>query len=501
MALRVGLASALAGAAAAAQTARLGALVARRARCRRSRTRASTALVGAAAGLAFGLSYAAAFQAVRPEVYALSALLRGDGGATRSRAGTRPAIGGGSYTAALAAGLALSNHHLLALTFALPAALLVAPRAGWRASVRALAVAGGTIAAVWAYLPLRAARHPLVDWGAPTTLVAHLVDGERARVPEGGGARPGRRRRQRRRRRWRRELWLVGAFLALGGAYVLVRLGRTAAGARAPRRRARATRPRRRSSASIRPTPTPTAISKRRSRCSPRSAARSSRRSRPPRSGRASCAPSPPRSSSPSPPAAWPACARFSRAPLLGHRRHARPLPRRRAAARARRHQRLPDHLRALVSHAPSKRAGPTSTSCIAISRLSRLSRRDRATACGDVSREPDVRRVRPRSARRAGGALDHDLPSLTIDEPQTRRYAAWQAYLGADRACRLASGAAAQPAIDARARALVAAVAKLRSHPRSGYDRVSMKPQRSRPNSRSTTHCSRTSRWRARRA
>ena len=40
-------------------------------------------------------------------------------------------------------------------------------------------------------------------------------------------------------------------------------------------------------------------------------------------------------------------------------------------------------------------------------------------------------------------------------DEPQTRRYFAWQAYLAADRACRLDPGAAAAPAI-ARARVLL---------------------------------------------
>jgi len=224
IALRVGLASALAGAAAAAQTTRLGALVARRARLPAQSDARVDEMIGAAAGLTFGLSYAAAFQAVRPEVYALSALLvvtcayellRYDESGDRRRLGT----------AALAAGLALSNHHLLALTFVIPATLVFAPRAGWRAIVRALVVAGGTIAAVWAYLPLRAARHPLVDWGAPTTLsriwwtvsarafqkaVARGQVGDVGSVAAALAA----------------ELWLVGAFLALGGAYVLVRLGR-----------------------------------------------------------------------------------------------------------------------------------------------------------------------------------------------------------------------------------------------------------------------------------
>ncbi|HEX4462247.1 MAG TPA: DUF2723 domain-containing protein, partial [Polyangia bacterium] len=224
VALRVGLASALAGAAAAAQTTRLGALVARRARTTAQSNAGIDDLLGAAAGLTFGLSYAAAFQAVRPEVYALSALLVVTAAYEVARfdeSGDRRRL----YVAALAAGLALSNHHLLALTFVVPAALVMAPRAGWRTSARAIAIASAVIVAVWAYLPLRAARHPLVDWGAPTTLariywtvsarafqkaVARGTIGDVGSVAAALAA----------------ELWLVGAFLALGGAYVLVRLGR-----------------------------------------------------------------------------------------------------------------------------------------------------------------------------------------------------------------------------------------------------------------------------------
>ena len=224
VAFRVGLASALAGAAAAAQTTRLGALVARRARLPAQSDSRIDGLLGAAAGLTFGLSYAAAFQAVRPEVYALSALLVVTAAyevARYDETGDRRRLG----TAALAAGLALSNHHLLALTFAIPAALLFAPRAGWRTIVRALAVIAATIAAVWAYLPLRAARHPLVDWGAPTTLArivwtvsarAFQKSVARGQVGDVGSVAAA----------LAAELWLVGAFLALGGAYVLVRLGR-----------------------------------------------------------------------------------------------------------------------------------------------------------------------------------------------------------------------------------------------------------------------------------
>ena len=224
IALRVGLASALAGAAAAAQTARLGTLVSRRARTAAQSDARIDELLGAAAGLTFGLSYAAAFQSVRPEVYALSALLVVTAAYELARydeIGDRRRLA----SAALAAGLALSNHHLLALTFVVPAAIVYAPRAGWRSVGRALAVTSGTVAAVWAYLPLRAARHPLVDWGAPTTLARiwwtvsarafhkAVARGQLADVGRVAAALAG-------------ELWLVGAFLALGGAYLLLRLGR-----------------------------------------------------------------------------------------------------------------------------------------------------------------------------------------------------------------------------------------------------------------------------------
>ncbi|MGZ3442537.1 MAG: protein O-mannosyl-transferase family, partial [Polyangia bacterium] len=224
IAFRVGLASALAGAAAAAQTARLGALVSRRARTAAQSDARIDGLVGAAAGLTFGLSYAAAFQAVRTEVYALSALLVITAAyevARYDETGDRRRL----LTAALAAGLALSNHHLLALTFVVPAAIVLAPSAGWRSVGRALAVAAGTVAAVWAYQPLRAARHPLVDWGAPTTLAriwwtvsarAFQKAVARGQVGDVGSVAAA----------LAAELWLVGAFLALGGAYVLLRIGR-----------------------------------------------------------------------------------------------------------------------------------------------------------------------------------------------------------------------------------------------------------------------------------
>lgn len=224
IALRVGLASALAGAGAAAQTARLGALVSRRARLTAQSDARIDAWLGAAAGLVFASSYAAAFQAVRPEVYALSALLVTTAAYELARWDER-GDDRRLWTAALASGLALSNHHLLALTFVVPAALVFATRAGLRKSLVALAIAVATIAAVWAYLPLRAARHALVDWGAPTTLgrIFWTVSAQafdkavaRGRVADVGGVAGA----------LAAELWLVGALFALGGAYVLLRLGR-----------------------------------------------------------------------------------------------------------------------------------------------------------------------------------------------------------------------------------------------------------------------------------
>jgi hypothetical protein len=70
-----------------------------------------------------------------------------------------------------------------------------------------------------------------------------------------------------------------------------------------------------------------------------------------------------------------------------------------------------------------------------------------------DVSREPNVVEydldlpdaLLPRSTT---------IPVASDEEPQTRRYAAWQAYLGADRACRI-DRAGAEPELT-RARALL---------------------------------------------
>jgi hypothetical protein len=128
-------------------------------------------LVAAAAALAVALGYSYAFQAVRPEVYALHALvallvlwavLRHD--ATGERRWL--------YLAALVGALGLGNHHLLMLTVLVPAllvAVLRRPAPGWRRTAARVAVFAALGLLVWLYLPLRAARDPLVNWGDPRT--------------------------------------------------------------------------------------------------------------------------------------------------------------------------------------------------------------------------------------------------------------------------------------------------------------------------------------------
>jgi hypothetical protein len=164
--LRVALASALAVAAAAAlltlAVERLAARVAPEA------SPGLRAAMAGSAGLAFAASGAAWLQAVRAEVYgseiatlalALVLLLADQGRPPRR----------GLAAAALALGLGLANHHYMTLVFAAPLAVwALAGRPGWRAvAASTLATLGGLVA--YAYLPLRALRDPLVDWGDPDT--------------------------------------------------------------------------------------------------------------------------------------------------------------------------------------------------------------------------------------------------------------------------------------------------------------------------------------------
>ncbi|GAB4558304.1 MAG: hypothetical protein Tsb0020_03180 [Haliangiales bacterium] len=177
MLFRVSLASAAAGALAAGCLAWTGqALLAHVAP---SIPTAARALAAGACGLVYALSWSAWFQSVRPEVYALESLLHGAVllcalrllGATER--GTRGTRGDARllYGAGLGAGLALSTHHFIALSATVPLVLAVLwwCRPGLRQSARVLALVLTGLAA-FLYLPVRAARDPLVNWGDPDTL-------------------------------------------------------------------------------------------------------------------------------------------------------------------------------------------------------------------------------------------------------------------------------------------------------------------------------------------
>lgn len=168
VALRVGLAQALCGAGAAAVVAWLGARVAGHFVSDGGARRG----LGTFAGLLYAASYAALFQAIRPEVYALSAFLTlltlamcvrfTETGAPRHLA-----------VAGLTFGLGLANHHYLTIVGAAPASLVLLlagrPRPELRRGLAGAALAGGAALLLYLYLPLRAAHDPIFDWGHPTT--------------------------------------------------------------------------------------------------------------------------------------------------------------------------------------------------------------------------------------------------------------------------------------------------------------------------------------------
>src|SRR5205823_1388276 len=117
------------------------------------------------------------------------------------------------------------NHHLLALMWLAPAFLMVCLRRPPLHTLQRTVCAGMLGFATWVYLPLRAARHPLIDWGAPTTLrrfywtvsaQAFQKSLDRAEASDAGtvlGALSA-------------QLHPVGLLLGLGGAYLLFRLPR-----------------------------------------------------------------------------------------------------------------------------------------------------------------------------------------------------------------------------------------------------------------------------------
>lgn len=167
IAFRVNLMSALAAGGAAlaifAAARRLAALVAPEL-VPRTRT-----LLCAAAALVAAFCGSLWLQGVRAEVYALEALLVFALLAVLLAyvAGQR----GSLYIAGLLAGLALATHHFIALTVVVPGAITVlAMRARPGGRMAAMVCLLGIVGlAVLVQLPIRAARYPVVDWGAPRT--------------------------------------------------------------------------------------------------------------------------------------------------------------------------------------------------------------------------------------------------------------------------------------------------------------------------------------------
>lgn len=166
--MRINLMSALAAAGAAVAVQRAGARVARIvAPTLGERTHE---LGAAALALGFALSWSVWFQGERAEVYALAGFFLAAFMAEMIAIMTaKPHDPRAWYAAALWAGLALATHHFIALTVVLPAALFALAR---RPGVRIVAMSAVLVVlglAAFAYLPVRAARHPEVNWGAPYT--------------------------------------------------------------------------------------------------------------------------------------------------------------------------------------------------------------------------------------------------------------------------------------------------------------------------------------------
>lgn len=164
VALRVSLLSSLCAAGAAAALCMVcSRVVAASAPALPGRVRGALA---AAVALVFALSWAVWFQAVRAEVYGLTGVFA----AALVAAVVAPGPDARRWTAAgLWAGLALATHHFIALTVVLPAiAVALVERARMRTLV--LAASLGIVGmAAFLYLPVRAAQHPTVSWGAPHT--------------------------------------------------------------------------------------------------------------------------------------------------------------------------------------------------------------------------------------------------------------------------------------------------------------------------------------------
>jgi len=201
LAFRVNLASAIAGAAAAAALYRVVA-------------RLRGPVVGAAAALGFAFAACAWEQSIRAEVYALTValLLHALDEILRDR----------PLPAAFAVGLALTVHPDNGLAIAVPAAAYVLARRPAVAAAGRMAAAGLLGLCAFLYLPLRAGT--AVDWGDPNRLdrflwtVSARAFQKSLGQPDPFGGRLGDVATA-----LAREVTLVGAALALVGAYVLVR--------------------------------------------------------------------------------------------------------------------------------------------------------------------------------------------------------------------------------------------------------------------------------------
>lgn len=86
------------------------------------------------------------------------------------------------YLAAFLYGLSLSNHHITSILIAPAILILLATTAGWRIVTRRTTVVAGLCLALgllpYAYLPIRAAQNPLLNWDNPQDLTRfwwHLI--------------------------------------------------------------------------------------------------------------------------------------------------------------------------------------------------------------------------------------------------------------------------------------------------------------------------------------
>jgi Protein O-mannosyl-transferase TMEM260-like len=129
--------------------------------------------VSAAGALGFALGYAALFQGVRAEVYGLNLAINLGIVHLMMRYLTTPRTRD-LVAAGLVTGLGLCNHHLLTLAV-LPAglaAVALVHKVPWRRRLAQVGFAAGAAVlglAVLIHLPVRSARAPLINWGAPHT--------------------------------------------------------------------------------------------------------------------------------------------------------------------------------------------------------------------------------------------------------------------------------------------------------------------------------------------